>query len=127
MERREKRTHITQDRVLQELSRIAFFDIRRIYDEKGLLKRPEDLDADSAAALAGIDVVEQAAFEMKEGDLVSMPLYTKRVKIFDKNAALTLAMRHLGMLRDKIEHTGADGGPIKTVYLNNTPVEELPE
>lgn len=25
------------------------------------------------------------------------------------------------------EHTGADGGPIKTVYLNNTPVEELPE
>jgi phage terminase small subunit len=100
MKAREQRTHITQDRVLQELARIAFFDIRRLYREDGTMKKPNELDDDAAAVLAGIDVIEMG------GDEGSAPMATKKAKVFDKGAALTLAMRHLGMLKDKVEHSG---------------------
>lgn len=101
--KREERTGITQDRVLQELARIAFFDIRTLYNEDGTLKRPSDLSDDAAAVLAGIDVVEMqggASIE-SDGEISHVPMYTKKAKVFDKGTALSLAMRHLGMLKDK--------------------------
>lgn len=108
MKARESRTHITQDRVLQELSRIAFFDIRKLYKEDGSLKKPSELDDDAAAVLAGIDVVEMTGGMGigADGMPQHIPMSTKKAKIFDKNGALTLAMRHLGMLNDKMEHSG---------------------
>lgn len=36
------------------------------------------------------------------------------VKMHDKAAALVNVGKHLGMFKDRVEHTGADGGPIKT-------------
>lgn len=103
---RRERTHITQDRVLRELSRIAFFDIRRLYNADGTLKRPDQLDDEAAAGLAGVDVVEQMTYSADgDGELTATPTLTKKAKVFDKTAALTLAMRHLGMLNDKLELT----------------------
>src|SRR5690606_14509916 len=60
---RSARTQITQDRVLTELARIAFFDIRKLYNDDGSMKRPHELDDDAAAVLAGVDVVETAVGE----------------------------------------------------------------
>jgi phage terminase small subunit len=108
---RSERTHITQDRVLQELARIAFYDLRKLYREDGSLKPPNEWDDDTAAVVAGIDVVEtkgNAEVGGEEG-MRHIPEFVKKAKVFDKNSALTLAMRHLGMLRDKVEHTGKDG------------------
>lgn len=108
---RSARTHITQDRVLQELARIAFFDLRKLYREDGSLKAMNELDDEAAAVLAGVDVVEtkgNAAIGGEDG-IRHIPEFTKKVKIPDKVAALGLAMRHLGMLKDKVEHTGKDG------------------
>jgi phage terminase small subunit len=107
MKAREKRTGITQDRVLQELARIAFFDIRKLYKDDGSLKRPDELDDDAAAVLSGVDVMEMSG---NDGPVT----LTKKAKVFDKTAALTLAMRHLGMLKDKTEISGPNGGPIQT-------------
>lgn len=106
---RTERTHITQDRVLQELARIAFFDLRKLYREDGSLKAMHELDDDAAAVLAGVDVVEIGKASVEDGEIKHTPEFTKKAKVFDKTTALTLAMRHLGMLRDKIEHTGKDG------------------
>ncbi|MCO1462058.1 terminase small subunit [Burkholderia multivorans] len=104
MRARRERTHITQDRVLEELSRIAFFDIRKLYNADGTLKRPDQLDDEAAAVLAGVDVVEQMTYSADgDGELTPTPMLTKKAKVFDKTAALTLAMRHLGMLNDKLE------------------------
>lgn len=104
MKARSERTHITQDRVLRELARIAFFDIRRLYNADGTLKRPDQLDDEAAAVLAGVDVVEQMTYSADgDGELTPTPTLTKKAKVFDKTAALTLAMRHLGMLNDKLE------------------------
>ncbi|KGH27025.1 terminase small subunit [Comamonas testosteroni] len=137
MKAREQRTHITQDRVLQELARIAFFDIRRLYRDDGTMKDPHEMDSDTAAAIASIEVKEEmerseevdeeledqphgGALKRRRGNLVAG--YTLKTKVFDKGSALQLAMRHLGMLNDKIAHTGPTGGPVETI----TRVELVP-
>jgi phage terminase small subunit len=108
-QKRAERTGITQDRVLLELSRIAFFDLRTLYREDGSLKAMHELDDAAAAVLAGVDVVEtkgNAAMGGEDG-LRHIPEYVKKVKIPDKVGALGLAMRHLGMLKDRVEHSGS--------------------
>jgi phage terminase small subunit len=123
------RTEITQDRVLQELARIAFFDIRQLYRPDGTMKDPTEMDADTAAALASIEVREEldrgtgdeeadvvapgGAVRRKRGELVGG--YTIKTRVFDKVATLQLAMRHLGMLNDKLGLSAPGGGPIETV------------
>jgi len=137
------RTEITQDRVLQELARIAFFDIRRLYRADGSMKDPCELDADTAAALASIEVKEElergggeealqepsasaavsasassapahgGAPRRRRGEQVAG--YTIKTRVFDKVATLQLAMRHLGMLNDKLGLSAPGGGPIETV------------
>ena len=102
MAEREKRVHITQDRVLQELARLAFSDLRRAFKDDGTLKLPQEWDDDTAAAMAGVDTITSSVGGEDESPL---SLTTKKVKVFDKGAALTLAMRHLGMLNDKLEVT----------------------
>lgn len=102
---RSRRTGITQDRVLQELARIAFFDLRRLYRDDGSLKGMHELDDDAAAVLAGVDVIESKGGD----DERPVAEFTKKVKVPDKVAALALAMRHLGMLKDKLEHSGEIG------------------
>lgn len=108
MKAREQRTQITADRVLQELGRLAFSDIRKLYNEDGSMKLPHELDDDAAAALSGIDVTEEFTGKGDERELAG---FTKKAKVFDKGAALTLAMRHLGMLKDKVAVGGADDMP----------------
>ena len=112
MKERSKRTEITQDRVLQELARIAFFDIRTLYNDDGTLKRPDQLSDDAGAVLTGIDVIEMAGGQKNGDGEISIPMFTKKTKIPDKVAALSLAMRHLGMLKDKMEHSGPGGIPL---------------
>jgi phage terminase small subunit len=121
MKARQERTEITQDAVLKELARIAFFDPRKLFRPDGSPKPINELDDDTAAALAGMEVLEE--FEGTGKDRVFIG-YTKKYKIADKNSALTNAMRHLGMLNDKMQLTGKDGGPIQ--QSNVTP-EQLAE
>jgi phage terminase small subunit len=107
-QKRAERTEITQDRVLLELSRIAFFDLRRLYREDGSLKAMSELDDDAAAVLAGVDVVETKGNAEVGGaaGIRHIPEFVKKVKIPDKVGALTLCMKHLGMLTEKVEHSG---------------------
>jgi phage terminase small subunit len=66
--------------------------------------------------LVGIDVVEMAGGG-KDGETNHMPMFTMKAKVADKNNALTLAMRHLGMLTDKLQHSGDQGAPIRQDVL----------
>ena len=59
MQKRSKRVEITQDRVLQEYARIAFFDPRKLFEENGKPKDINALDDDTAAALAVLDEEER--------------------------------------------------------------------
>jgi phage terminase small subunit len=103
MGKRAERTGITADRVLQELARIAFFDPRSLLNPDGTSRPVNELDDDTAAALAGMEVTEE--FDGKGKSRKSLG-FTKKVKVADKVQALGLAMRHLGMLNDKLHIPG---------------------
>jgi phage terminase small subunit len=99
MKARAEKTGISAERVLLEVSRLAFFDVRKMYKPDGSMKLVTELDDETAAALAGLDVTEE--FE-GAGDARKLAGYTKKAKVADKIGALTLCMRHLGMLNDKL-------------------------
>lgn len=109
-----ERTGITQDRVLKELAKIGFADIRKavkwsptlgelvigenIMQTNGvMLIDSEKLDDDTAAAISEVG-------QTRDGI---------KIKFHDKRAALVDIGRHLGMFTDKVEHTGKDGEPIQ--------------
>lgn len=92
-DKRSERTQITADRVLQEYAKIAFSDIRKLYNDNGTLKKITELDDDMAACVVGLDVQEGV-------------LDVKKYKLADKKGALDSIGKHLGMFTDKIQLGG---------------------
>lgn len=105
MKARSDRTEITADRVLLELGRLAFLDIRKAFNADGSLKPIHELDDDTAAAIAGIEVSETHGGDSAAGTL-------KKIKLSDKRASLELCGRHLQMWNDKLALTNRDGSPL---------------
>lgn len=89
-EQLQKKTGITQERVLQELAAIAFSDVRKFYNEDGSLKSITELDDETAAAMAGMDIEEIFMEKTHIGN-------TKKIKRWDKAKALELLGKHLGI------------------------------
>jgi len=52
----EERLDLSADRVLQEIAKIAFFDLRKLVNQDGSLKNINELDADTVAAIAGFEI-----------------------------------------------------------------------
>lgn len=98
MQKREERTEITQDRVLLEYARLAFYDPRKLFQPDGTPKPIEELDDDTAAALSGLEVREK--FE-GAGENRTFVGYTKKYKLANKLGALDSLAKHLGMLDGK--------------------------
>lgn len=92
---RAKRTEITADNVLAEIAKVAFADVRRIFDKDGGLVRISDLDDAAAACVAGCDLV---TVSKGEGEVE----HVAKIKLADKLKALELAGRHLGLFNDKL-------------------------
>ena len=95
MQARQERTEITQDRVLEELAAISFArttDYAEVKDGRVLLKNTENLNEQQIRAIAGI----------KDGK------YGIEIKLNDKEKALELLGRHLGMFKDKVEVSGLE-------------------
>ena len=92
---RSKRTEITADNVLAEIAKVAFADVRRIFDKDGGLVRISDLDDAAAACVAGCDLV---TVSKGEGEVE----HVAKIKLADKLKALELAGRHLGLFNDKL-------------------------
>lgn len=116
---RNKRTEITQDRVLQELYRLAFVDIRKFFNDDGSAKQIAELDDDAAAALAGFEIVElnSAPGSPPAG-------FTKKFKLTEKKGAIELLMRHMGMLNDKMKLQGDPESPLTLLWqqVSGTPM-----
>lgn len=105
----EKRTEVTQDMVVQELAKIAFFNIKDIYSENGTLKQIKDIDNNTSKAIASIKTLQKAG-SMKininmQGQDEEVPLehieeQTIEFRTNDKVKALELLGKHLGMFND---------------------------
>jgi len=96
---------ITVERVLKEIARLAFFDIRKLVNADGTPKPLNELDDDTAAAIAGLDVARVGNAMIGEGEIL-------KFKIADKNSALEKLAKHLQMFTDKVELTGPGGVPL---------------
>lgn len=86
-------TGITLARTVRELARIAFFDPRLMFHADGRPKLVTELDDDTAAVIAGIDVLEKWEGTGENTQLVGL---IKKWKLADKKGALDLLMKHLG-------------------------------
>jgi phage terminase small subunit len=95
-EKRSGRVQLSQDEVLLELRRLYRADLRKVFNADGSLKRLEELDDETAAAIASIDFV---TVSKGEGAVE----HVTKIRRADKLGALTLAMRHLGLLNDKLD------------------------
>jgi phage terminase small subunit len=100
------RNMVTVERVLQEYARLGFFDPRKLFKDNGEPKEIAELDDDTAASLAGLDV--QEVYEGFGEDRVFVG-YTKKYKLADKKGALDSMAKHLGMFTDKLELSGETG------------------
>jgi phage terminase small subunit len=109
-QKRTARVEVTADRVLMELSRLAFGDARAIFTANNELKSPADWPDELAAAISGVEVV---TVSKGEGAVE----YVSKVKFWDKGRALELLARHLGMLNDKLSLGTQDGKPLVQIYL----------
>ncbi len=95
MQERQKRTEVIQDMVIEELAAIAFAratDFAQIVNGKVAVVDTADLTQSQIKAIAGI----------KEGK------FGIELKLNDKEKALELLGRHLGMFKDKLEVSGLD-------------------
>lgn len=101
IQNRERRTEITQDMVLRETAKLAFFDIRKMFDKDGKPLDISKLDADTAAALVGLDVQDIAD---NDGDYVG---FVKKYKMADKLKALELLGKHTGAFEKRDTQTAA--------------------
>jgi len=91
------RNNITQDRVVAQMARIAFGDIRSLFDEQGNLRPIHELSEDESAMIEALDVIEGKA---EEGNVL---LQTKKVKLASKLAYLERLGKYKGLFNDKIE------------------------
>ena len=106
MDERSARTGVTAERVLREIAAIAFFDLRNAFNRDGSLRPISDMDDDTAAVVASLDIIE-----LLDGD--GMPTgRLKKIRFADKLGALTLLARHLGMLNDKLTLKGDAENPL---------------
>lgn len=92
---------ITADRLYLEAARIAFADLRGLYNERGRLRPVHEWPEDIAAAIAGVETVDQ---NLVAGD--GMIDRVHKVKRMGKDAALKLLFQAKGLLVEKIEHAG---------------------
>lgn len=94
MAERSKRTGISQDRVIQELARIAFVNPQNVIDSEDASVR-EDATEDDLACIQSVKVKTMSG---EKGSSVE-----REIKLNDKMKALELLGKHLGMFKDKVE------------------------
>ena len=84
---------LTAERVLQERMRLAFFDVRKLLDGEGNPTPLQDLDDDTAAAIAGLEVVQMTGSDETPG-VISL---VKKYKLVGKDTSLAALEKYLGL------------------------------
>lgn len=101
-----ERAEIDVERVLRELGRIGFQDPRKLFTSQGGILDPQEWDDDTAASIAGIEVVRRDSGERDEDGRPVME-HVHKIKTWDKVSALEKIGKHLKMFTDVIDHKGS--------------------
>jgi phage terminase small subunit len=96
------KTELSAERVLLELGRIAFCDVRQFFDKSGKLKPISKLNDDQGAVLAGFSVVT-GNISGADGHMDTI----HRIKLVDKIEALRMLAQFFGLLKVQVQHEGS--------------------
>ena len=123
---RSERTQVDSDWVLKRLHRDATADIADLFDEQGRMKPADQWpDAWRQGLVVGVESFEEYAFD----DGVKRPIgMVRKLKLSERSKYVEMIGRHVDVaaFRDRVEHTGKDGGPIPvSVDLSGATVEQL--
>lgn len=111
---RSERVKVDADWVLSRLSDEATADLADILDEAGVIRPVRDWPLIWRQGLvAGIDVQEMLVEGVKVGETV-------KIKLSDRIRRIELIGKHVGVgaFRERVEHTGPNGGPVQTLDLS---------
>ena len=97
MAERSKRTGVNQDRIINELAKIAFVNPTDVINMDEATVKGE-ANRDDTAAISSVKVKR---IPTDEGDIVE-----REVKVYDKIKALELLGKHVGMFNDKLKIEG---------------------
>lgn len=125
MKLRSYRTEITADRVLKELAKIGFADIRRAVKwQTSLITEEDNPDGGDIAIVKNIvtnNVQLVASDEIDDDTAASIAEISQnaagglKIKLHDKRAALVDIGRHLGMFNDKLQLSGNAENPLEMI------------
>ena len=115
-----QKTGITQERVVEELARIGFAKLTNFVEyrtEKTIVGRDEE----TGEPIIGYDVLTDVKDSKEvDGSVISEISRgrdgTFKFKLHDKVKALDMIARHLGMYKDKVEHSGEVGIQVAVDY-----------
>ena len=122
MDKRAKRTHIDQDRVLRELASIGFYDIRKAVRWGGVPEvAPDGAHIYPVEMVPSEDMDDETAAAISEVSLTNGGI---KIKMSDKLGALEKLGKHLGMFSG----AGSDEADAPSLTINmttSTPVGEI--
>ena len=95
LKKREKKLELTAERVLEELMKLGFSDIRDVFEDDGNLKNMKTLDDKIAAAVSGVKVKRKGSGDDYEEE--------NEIKLWDKPKSLELLGKHLQLWKDLID------------------------
>ena len=98
MATRSRRTGINADRVIRELARVAFVNAPDVLDVTNATVKA-GATADDTAVIASVKVKRKSGADFEEVE--------REIRLADKLKALEILSKHLGMLTDKVEHSGS--------------------
>lgn len=103
-----KNADITKDKVLNEIVKLAFANIKNIFNERGQLKAISELPDDIAAMISSIEVVTQ---NVPNGESIDVQ-YVSKIKLWDKKGSLELLGKYLKLFTENHVLSNPDGSPI---------------
>jgi phage terminase small subunit len=129
--KRRARVEVSANRVLLELARVAFHDIRSVVKwgrtsaECGVRNAEFEEDGMPGNYVRLVDSGELTEDDAAAVESISEGQFGVRVKMHNKVEALEKLGKHLGIWRERHEVTGANGGPI--LVEENVSDEEFAE
>lgn len=105
---RSKRTGISQDRVVEELAKIAFMNAADVINT-------EDASILEDASREDLSCIQSVKVKQSDGEKGSS--IEREIKLADKIRALELLGKHLGMFKDRVEITGIEEEQSKLAEL----------
>lgn len=99
--------------VVRKIGQLAFFDIRTITGPNGELMPPSEWPDDAAAAVGGLDILEEFEGSGQDRRMIG---HTKKVKLLDRTKSLDMLMKHLGGYeKDNTQGAEALGREMRTL------------